>query len=75
VIGADFMFVANPGCSLSVTSKLEKNSGAITAPIGKLFEPFVTGIRYVPYATGMQVVSARNALLALCAPAPTPVMT
>jgi MFS family permease len=69
LIGADFVFVVNAACFLFVIRavlswKVKRERSRL--PLEKFSESFVTGIRYVRYATGLQIVLARNAMFALC---------
>jgi MFS family permease len=69
LIGADFVFVVNAACFLFVIRAVLSWKGTTERsrlPLESFFESFVTGIRYVRYATGLQIVLARNALFALC---------
>ena len=69
LIGADFIFVVNAACFLFVIRAVLSWKGTTERsrlPLESFFESFVTGIRYVRYATGLQIVLARNALFAFC---------
>ncbi len=69
LIGADFIFVVNAACFLFVIRAVlswKRATERSRLPLERFFESFVTGIRYVRYATGLQIVLARNALFALC---------
>ena len=69
LIGADFVFVANAACFLFVIRAVLSWKGTTERsrlPLESFFESFVTGIRYVRYANGLQIVLARNALFAFC---------
>jgi MFS family permease len=66
LIGADFVFVVNAACFLFVIRAVLSWKGTTERsrlPLESFFESFVTGIRYVRYATGLQIVLARNALV------------
>jgi MFS family permease len=66
--GANLVFAMNAACFLLVITavarwkRLEKQA---KAPLENFFESFVSAIRYVRYAPGIQVVLARNVLFAL----------
>ena len=66
--GANVVFAMNAACFLLVIiavaqwKRLEKQA---KAPLENFFESFVSAIRYVRYAPGIQVVLARNVLFAL----------
>ena len=67
-LGANLVFAMNAACFLLVIAavaqwrRLEKQA---KAPLENFFESFVSAIRYVRYAPGIQVVLARNILFAL----------
>jgi MFS family permease len=68
LIGANLVFAANAACFLVVIRAVlgwKKTTVASRLPLESFFRSFVTAIRYVRYATGLQVVLARNALFAL----------
>ena len=63
------MFAVNAACFLVVIRAVlgwKKATAQSSLPLESFFESFVTAIRYVRYATGLQIVLARNALFALC---------
>jgi transmembrane secretion effector len=69
LIGADFVFVVNAACFVFVILAVLSWKGATARsrlPLDSFLETFPTGIRYVRYETALQIVLARNALLALC---------
>jgi len=69
LIGANLLFAVNAACFLVVIRAVlgwKKTTVQSRRPLERFFESFVTAIRYVRYATGLQVVLARNALFALC---------
>jgi MFS family permease len=81
LIGANLVFAANAACFLVVIRAVLGWKKTTTLPsrlpLESFFESFVTAIRYVRYATGLQVVLARNGLFALfisVIPALTPVI-
>jgi MFS family permease len=67
-LGANPVFGMNAACFLLVIAavtqwkRVEKQANA---PLENFFESFVSAIRYVRYAPGIQVVLARNVLFAL----------
>ena len=67
-LGANLVFAINAACFLLVITavarwkRLERQA---KAPLENFFESFVSAIRYVRYAPGIQVVLARNVLFAL----------
>jgi MFS family permease len=68
LIGANLVFAVNAACFLVVIRAVlgwKKTTVQSRVPLESFFESFVTAIRYVRYATGLQVVLARNALFAL----------
>ena len=69
LIGADFVFVVNAACFLFVILAVlswKRTTVQSRLPLESFFDSFLTGIRYVRYATGLQIVLVRNALFALC---------
>jgi hypothetical protein len=69
LLGPNFVFAANGACFLLVILALlqwERHPAQSRLPLESFFDSFVTAIRYVRYAPGLQVVLARNALFALC---------
>jgi MFS family permease len=69
LIGANFVFAVNAACFLVVIGALlgwKKAMAQSNLPVESFLESFVTAIRYVRYASGLQIVLARNALFALC---------
>ena len=68
LIGANFVFAVNAACFLVVILAILQWKRATTQsklPLERFFESFVTAIRYVRYAPGLQVVLARTVLFAL----------
>src|ERR1700730_15379543 len=68
-LGPNFVFAANGACFLLVILALlqwERRPAQPRVPLESFYDSFVTAIRYVRYAPGLQIVLARNALLALC---------
>jgi MFS family permease len=67
-IGPNFVFVLNATCFLVVILAVLQWKRTIGQPrtgLESFFGSFVTAIRYVHYAPGLQIVLARNALFAL----------
>jgi MFS family permease len=67
-IGPNFVFALNAACFLVVILALlqwRKTTGQSRTGLESFFVSFVTAIRYVRYAPGLQIVLARNALFAL----------
>jgi MFS family permease len=81
LIGAKYVFVVNAACFLIVIHAVlgwENKTVQSGLPLEGFFESFVTAVRYVRYAAGLQIVLARNALFALCVsviPALMPVLS
>src|SRR5271165_2910110 len=68
LIGANFVFAVNAACFLVVILAILQWKRATTQsklPLERFFESFVTAIRYVRYAPGLQIVLARTVLFAL----------
>ena len=68
LIGPSFVFAVNAACFLVVMLAIPRWKRATEQarlPLESFFESFVTAIRYVRYAPGLQIVLARNALFAL----------
>jgi MFS family permease len=69
LIGAKYVFLVNAACFLIVIHAVlgwENRTAQSGLPLEGFFESFVTAVRYVRYAAGLQIVLARNALFALC---------
>lgn len=69
LIGANYVFLVNATCFLVVIFAIlrwENTTVQSGVPLESFFGSFVTAIRYVRYATGLQIVLMRNALFALC---------
>ena len=69
LIGANYVFLVNATCFLVVIHAIlrwENTTLQSGVPLESFFGSFVTAIRYVRYATGLQIVLVRNALFALC---------
>jgi MFS family permease len=68
LIGPNFVFALNAACFLVVILAIlqwKRATDQARLPLESFFESFVTAIRYVRYAPGLQIVLARNALFAL----------
>jgi hypothetical protein len=68
LIGTNFVFAVNAACFFVVILAILQWKRAATQsklPLERFFESFVTAIRYVRYAPGLQVVLARTVLFAL----------
>ena len=62
------LFTVNAVCFLVVILALlqwKRATQQVKLPLERFFESFVTAIRYVRYAPGLQIVLARNVLFAL----------
>jgi predicted MFS family arabinose efflux permease len=67
LIGANSVFAANAACFLVVilaVLQLKRTTRQAKTGLESFFASFVTAIRYVRYAPGLQIVLARNALFA-----------
>ena len=67
-IGPNFVFALNAACFLVVILAVlqwRRATGQSRTGLESFFASFVTAIRYVRYAPGLQIVLARNALFAL----------
>jgi hypothetical protein len=67
-IGPNLVFALNAACFLIVILAIlqsRKTTGLSRTGLESFFVSFVTAIRYVRYAPGLQIVLARNALFAL----------
>jgi predicted MFS family arabinose efflux permease len=67
-IGPNFVFALNAACFLVVILAVlqwRRTTGQSRIGLESFFVSFVTAIRYVRYAPGLQIVLARNALFAL----------
>jgi len=67
-IGPNFVFALNAACFLVVILAVlqwRRATGQSRTGLENFFASFVTAIRYVRYAPGLQIVLARNALFAL----------
>ena len=65
---ANFVFAVNAACFFVVILAILQWKRAATQsklPLERFFESFVTAIRYIRYAPGLQVVLARTVLFAL----------
>ena len=68
LIGASSVFVVNAACFLVVIMAIlqwKRAAAQAKLPLESFFESFITAIRYVRYAPGLQIVLARNVLFAL----------
>jgi predicted MFS family arabinose efflux permease len=68
LIGPNFVFAVNAACFLVVILAIlqwKRTTTQSKLPLESFFESFVTAIRYVRYAPGLQIVLARNVLFAL----------
>jgi MFS family permease len=68
LIGPNFVFALNAACFLVVILAIlqwKRATGQARLPLESFFESFVTAVRYVRYAPGLQIVLARNVLFAL----------
>jgi len=68
LIGPNFVFAVNAACFLVVILAVlqwKRTTGQPKTGLETFFASFVTAIRYVRYAPGLQIVLARNALFAL----------
>jgi MFS family permease len=68
LIGPNSVFAANAACFLVVILAVlqwKRPPGLARTGLESFFASFVTAIRYVRYAPGLQIVLARNALFAL----------
>jgi MFS family permease len=68
LMGPSFLFAVNAACFLVVILALlqwKRATEQAKLPLERFFESFVTAIRYVRYAPGLQIVLARNVLFAL----------
>jgi MFS family permease len=68
LIGPSFVFAVNAACFLVVMLAIlqwKRATEQARLPLESFFESFVTAIRYVRYAPGLQIVLARNILFAL----------
>jgi MFS family permease len=68
LIGPNSLFAANAACFLAVILallQLKRTTRQSRTGLESFFASFVTAIRYVRYAPGLQIVLARNALFAL----------
>ena len=68
LIGPNSVFAANAACFLVVilaVLQLKRTASQSRTGLEGFFASFVTAIRYVRYAPGLQIVLARNALFAL----------
>jgi predicted MFS family arabinose efflux permease len=68
VIGPNSVFAVNAACFLVVILAVlqwKQTTGQSRTGLESFFVSFVTAIRYVRYAPGLQIVLARNALFAL----------
>jgi MFS family permease len=69
LIGANFVFAVNAACFFVIiwaVLGLKKATAQSRLPLESFFKSFVTAIRYVCYAKGLQIVLARTALFAFC---------
>jgi MFS family permease len=67
LIGANWVFAMNAICFLVVILAIlqwKEEKGRSQLPVENFFESFLTALRYVRYAPGIQVVLARNILFA-----------
>jgi len=68
LIGPNFVFAVNAACFLVVILAVlqwKRTTGQPKTGLETFFASFVTAIRYVRYAPGLQIILARNALFAL----------
>jgi MFS family permease len=68
-LGPNFVFAINGACFLVVILALlqwKRAAAQARPPLEGFVDSFVTAIRYVRHAPGLQVVLARNALFAFC---------
>jgi MFS family permease len=68
LIGPNFVFAVNAACFLFVILAIlqwKRTTTQSRLPLESFFESFVTAIRYVRYAPGLQIVLVRNVLFAL----------
>jgi MFS family permease len=69
LIGANFVFAVNAACFFIVIWAVlswKKTATQSRLPLESFFKSFVTAIRYVRYARGLQIVLARTALFSFC---------